>query len=32
VLAAMGQTAEGLYFRGSPDPAALAVIDYSDFL
>lgn len=31
-VAVFGQTAEGLYFRGSPDPAALTVVDYSDFL
>lgn len=27
-----GVTEEGLYFRGSPNPAALVVTDYSDFL
>lgn len=27
-----GVTEDGLYFRGSPDPAALVVTDYSDFL
>lgn len=32
VVATVGQTAEGLYFTGSPDPAALTVTDYSDFL
>ena len=32
VVSAFGQTEEGLYFRGSPDPTAVTVIDYSDFL
>ncbi len=32
VVAAFGQTEDGLYFRGSPDPEALTLTDYSDFL
>lgn len=31
-VAVFGRTAEGLYFRGSSDPTALTVINYSDFL
>lgn len=31
-LSVFGVTEDGLYFRGSPDPAALVVTDYSDFL
>jgi len=32
VVSTFGQTEDGLYFRGNPDPTAVTVIDYSDFL
>ncbi len=32
VVSIFGQTDDGLYFRGNPDPDAVTVIDYSDFL
>ena len=32
VVSIFGQTDDGLYFRGNPDPDTVTVIDYSDFL